>query len=169
MTTYVGLLHAVNVGGTGKLAMADLRTLCTVAGFAEVRTYIASGNVVFSDDDGPAAVTARLEAALAAHTGRTVRVAIRTAGELRAVLDANPFADGAPNRVMTVFLPTPPPAGAIAAITGRAGERIALGHREIYIDYGAGIATSRLVVPAAKPGTTRNANTVRRLVELSSG
>jgi uncharacterized protein (DUF1697 family) len=47
MTSYVALLRAVNVGGTGKLAMADLRTLCVKAGFERVATYLASGNVVF--------------------------------------------------------------------------------------------------------------------------
>ena len=48
MTAYIALLRAVNVGGTGKLPMEDLRALCAEAGFAKVRTFIASGNVVFS-------------------------------------------------------------------------------------------------------------------------
>ena len=50
MTRYVGLLRAVNVGGTGKLPMADLRAMCAEIGFADVQTYIASGNVVFDSD-----------------------------------------------------------------------------------------------------------------------
>ncbi len=50
MTTFVALLRAVNVGGTGKLAMRDLAALCRGAGFSDVRTYIASGNVVFTSD-----------------------------------------------------------------------------------------------------------------------
>jgi len=47
MTSYVALIRAVNVGGTGKLPMRELVTLCEDAGFQAVRTYIASGNVVF--------------------------------------------------------------------------------------------------------------------------
>jgi len=47
MTRYVALLRAVNVGGTGKLPMADLKALCTELGFKRVETYIASGNVIF--------------------------------------------------------------------------------------------------------------------------
>jgi hypothetical protein len=47
METYIALLRAVNVGGTGKLPMAELRAMCEDAGFRDVRTYIASGNVVF--------------------------------------------------------------------------------------------------------------------------
>jgi uncharacterized protein (DUF1697 family) len=47
MAGYAALLRAVNVGGTGKLAMADLRAMCSEIGFMEVLAYIASGNVVF--------------------------------------------------------------------------------------------------------------------------
>lgn len=47
MTEYVALLRAVNVGGTGKLPMAALTQMCEAVGFEKVRTYIASGNVVF--------------------------------------------------------------------------------------------------------------------------
>ena len=50
MNTYIALLRAVNVGGTGKLPMAELRTLCESAGFKDVRTYIASGNVLLRSD-----------------------------------------------------------------------------------------------------------------------
>ena len=49
MTSYVALLRAVNVGGTGKLPMTDLRAMCEEAGFGKVQTYIASGNVLFAD------------------------------------------------------------------------------------------------------------------------
>jgi uncharacterized protein (DUF1697 family) len=47
LKTFVALLRAVNVGGTGKLSMGDLKATCEAAGFAEVRTFIASGNVIF--------------------------------------------------------------------------------------------------------------------------
>ena len=50
MTSFVALLRAVNVGGTGKLPMTDLKTMCEAAGFRSVRTYIASGNVVFESE-----------------------------------------------------------------------------------------------------------------------
>jgi uncharacterized protein (DUF1697 family) len=48
MPVYVALLRAVNVGGTGKLAMSKLKAMCAAEGFTEAETYIASGNVVFS-------------------------------------------------------------------------------------------------------------------------
>ena len=61
MTTFIALLRAINVGGTGKLPMADLRSMCVEAGFAEVETYIASGNVVFKSSAKSAAAKAVLE------------------------------------------------------------------------------------------------------------
>lgn len=168
MTTYIALLRAVNVGGTGKLPMSDLRELCEAVGFEDVRTYIASGNALFRSDRGAHEVKATLEAHLAEHAGRAVGVLVRTAEELAAVLDANPFPEAAPNRVMAIFLDEAPPSEAMDQVTGRDEEEIALGRREIYVRYGAGMGTSKLKIPAARTGTARNMNTVAKLVELST-
>ena len=65
-TAYIALLRAVNVGGTGKLPMIDLTAMCEAAGLGKVKTYIASGNVVFTSPKSEKAVKAALEAALAA-------------------------------------------------------------------------------------------------------
>ena len=64
MTAFVALLRAVNVGGTGKLPMSELKEMCEALGFAGVRTYIASGNVVFESRKSEAAVKKALEASL---------------------------------------------------------------------------------------------------------
>jgi uncharacterized protein (DUF1697 family) len=64
MTVFIALLRAVNVGGTGKLAMKDLTAVCEAAGFAKVRTHIASGNVVFESNRSEARAKAVLEASL---------------------------------------------------------------------------------------------------------
>lgn len=90
MTTYVALLRAVNVGGTGKLPMAELRSVVESTGAQAVRTYIASGNVVFSARGSAASVKRGLEAALAAHAGRPVAVLLRSADEMQAVLGRQP-------------------------------------------------------------------------------
>ena len=168
MDTYVSLLRAVNVGGTGKLAMADLRAMCMDAGFARVRTYIASGNVVL-DSEGPAStVKTELETRLSAWAGRHVGVVVRTAGEMAAVLSANPFPAAAPNRTVAIFLDEPPPADALAHTSGQDGEEIRLGAREIFVHYGLGMADSKLRIPAAAAGTARNMNTVAKLAEMAS-
>ena len=169
MATYVALMRAVNVGGTGKLAMADLRALCADAGFARVRTYIASGNVVLDSHAPPSAVKAELEGRLLAHAGKPIGVIVRTAAEMTAVVQANPFPGAAPNRTVAIFLDELPPPDALDHATGQDGEEMRLGAREIFVHYGAGMADSRLRIPAAAAGTARNMNTVARLAEMASG
>lgn len=168
MTVFVALLRAVNVGGTGKLAMGELRQLCEDAGFAAVRTYIASGNVVFRAAGTEAQVKATLQAALAARFGRAPGVLVRSAAQLRAVEAANPFPDAAPNRTVAIFLDAAPGADTLDGVRHQHDEQIALGKREIYVHYGAGMAQSKLVIPAARDGTARNLNTVAALVRLAA-
>jgi uncharacterized protein (DUF1697 family) len=172
MTTvkrYIGLLRAVNVGGTGKLEMPRLRGLAEGCGFQRVRTYIASGNVLFESAEDEAQVKAVLEAALFGHAGKPVGVMVRTDAEMAAVLEANPFPEGAPNRTVVIFLDSPPPLDLLAGVSGRAAEEIAPGAREIYVHYGEGMASSKLKIPAARTGTARNLNTVAKLAELAAG
>lgn len=167
MNTYIALLRAVNVGGTGKLPMADLLALCEAAGFRRARTYIASGNVVFQSGATAPKVKAALEAQLERYAGKPVGVAVRTGAEMARVLAANPFPQAAPNRAVAIFLDEPPPADALAAVRHRRQEEIALGAREIYVHYGDGMADSKLVIPAAKAGTARNLNTIAKLIEMA--
>lgn len=168
MPTYVALLRAVNVGGTGRLAMADLRAMCVEAGFSSVETYIASGNAVFSSPGSAASAKAALEARLMRYAGKPVGVAVRTAREMADILAANPFPAAEPSRTYVVFLDAPAPRNALAAATGRTDEQLHLGRREIYIAYPNGMGRSKLKVPAAGKGTARNLNTVAALVEMSS-
>jgi uncharacterized protein (DUF1697 family) len=168
MAAFVALLRAVNVGGTGKLPMSDLKAMCEDLGFAAVRTFIASGNVVFTSRKSEAAIKAGLEKQLAAYAGKPVGVLVRSAAEMAQVLADNPFPDAAPNRTMALFLDRTPPADTLAGLRGRRDEQVALGRREIYIHYGAGMGTSKLIVPAAKTGTARNMNTVATLAKMAA-
>ncbi len=163
---FVALLRAGNVGGTGKLPMADLKRLCGEAGFARVQTYIASGNAVFESALDAAAVKTALEAALLAYAGQPVGVVVRTAEEMAGIVAGNPFPDAAPNRTVAIFLDAAPGAEALDDIVGQKGEALRLGAREIYVHYGEGMARSTLRIPAAKHGTARNMNSVARLAEL---
>src|ERR1700761_3451676 len=104
MTAFVALLRAVNVGGTGKLPMTELKTMCEAAGFETVQTYIASGNVVFESNRNEAQVKAALEAALHAYAGKPVGVCVRTAAEIAAVRDDDPFPEAPRNRTIAIFL-----------------------------------------------------------------
>ena len=168
MGSFVALLRAVNVGGTGKLPMSDLKALCEELGFGAIRTFIASGNVVFTSRKSEAAIKAALEKQLAAYAGRPVGVLVRSAAEIAQVLSDNPFPKAAPNRVMAVFLDRAPPSDTLAGLRGQRDEQIQLGRREIYVHYGQGMGTSKLVISAARTGTARNMNTVATLAKMAA-
>jgi uncharacterized protein (DUF1697 family) len=169
MTAFVALLRAVNVGGTGKLPMTELVAMCEDAGHGQVKTYIASGNVVFTSGKSEAAVKAGLEARLADYAGKPVGVMVRTAAEMAAVRDANPFPDAPGNRTVAIFLDVPPPADAAMQAIHRGGdEEIQIGAREIYVRYGEGMGQSKLRIPAAAKGTARNLNTVAKLAQMAA-
>lgn len=166
----MALLCAVNVGGTGKLPMSDLRTLCETLGFTDVRTYIASGNVLFSTSLGPDGARDALEDALREYAGKPVGVVIRTRAELERVRDANPFPSAEPSRVGVTFLDSPPDDDTVERATGITDEQLALGRREVYVHYPQGMGRSRLRVPFGdRRATTRNINTVTKLVALAGG
>jgi uncharacterized protein (DUF1697 family) len=113
-------------------------------------------------------VKADLEQRLAAYAGKPVGVCVRTAAEMAAVREANPFPEAPGNSTVAIFLDGPPPADAAQHAVGRQDEDIALGVREIYVRYGAGMGQSKLRIPAAKAGTARNLNTVAKLAALAA-
>src|ERR1035438_3790357 len=139
MPAYIVLLRAVNVGGTGKLPMAEFKAMCAAAGFSKIQTFIASGNVVFETKMAPEKIRAALEARLESYAGKPVGVVIRTLGEMAAVLKANPFPKDPPNRTVAIFLDAPPPPNALDESKGLDDEKRRLGFREIYVCYGEGM------------------------------
>jgi uncharacterized protein (DUF1697 family) len=163
----VALLRAVNVGGTRKLPMTELKAMAGELGFKYAQTYIASGNLLFETELGEGSVKTKLEKRLEDYAGKPVGVMVRTAEEMASVVAGNPFADEPGNRVVAIFLDSAPSKSALTEHKGMNDERIALGRREIYIHYPAGQGDSRLVIPAAKAGTARNMNTVKKLAELA--
>ena len=167
-TVFVALLRAVNVGGTGKLSMKDLSGLCTTIGFADVQTYIQSGNVVFKSGYSGDRVRAALERALAEHMGKTVDVIVREAAELRRVLDANPFRKEEPAKVAVVFCAVTVPKDLDKTVVAPGGERVIAGRQEIYIHYPDGMGRSKLKLPKTiGVSTVRNINTVGKLVAMA--
>jgi len=168
MTAFVALLRAVNVGGTGKLPMSALKAMCEDAGFTKVKTYIASGNVVFESAMKEAEVAAVLDKKLAAYAGKPVGVMVRTAAEMGAVLAGNPFPGAKPNYTVAIFLKTAPAKDALDGMVAPDGEEARLGKREIYVHYPHGQGRSKLKLRAAKAGTARNINTVAKLAEMAT-
>ena len=169
MTAYVALLRAVNVSGTGKLPMTELKSIGERCGFASVRTFIASGNLLFTSDLGEDEVQRRVAAEIASFFGRPVPVFVRSAAEVAALAEGNPFTDDKPSRVMAHVIAEPPTAQMLETARDVNGERMALGPRAIYVSYGEGIGSTRLKLPAVKQGTARNMNSVMRLAALLAG
>lgn len=167
LNAHIALLRAVNVGGTGKLPMTELKAMCEAAGFLSVRTYIASGNVVFQSAKSEVQVKMTLEAALVAYAGKPVGVMVRTGAEMAAVLERNPFSEMPGNRTVAYFLDATLSADALGTVTNQTSEQLRLGTREIYAYYPGGIGDSKLKIPAAKNGTARNMNTVAKLAEMA--
>ena len=167
MPVFVALLRAVNVGGTGELPMSDLKRLCEKAGFRNVRSYIASGNVVAERDSAEAEAKAALVAELQAYAGKPVGVIVRTGAEMSRVVADNPFPDRAASQTVAIFLDLAPPPDVLDDVKGQANEEVRLGAREIYIHYPDGIGRSKLRIPAAADGTARNMNTVAKLAAMA--
>jgi uncharacterized protein (DUF1697 family) len=166
MTAYVALLRAVNVGGR-QLKMDELRRIALDLGLERPRTYIASGNLLFTSTKAEAAVKGELEGGIARHMGKTVEVMLRTVGEMGDVVAANPFAGEPSNRVVAIFFDGSPGAEAIDSAKNIADERLALGRREIYVHFPSGQGRSKLKLGTRASGTARNMNTVAKLAELA--
>jgi uncharacterized protein (DUF1697 family) len=168
MTHYVALLRAVNLGPHNQIAKEVLKGIGEACGFAAVRTYIASGNLLFHADASAQQVKGALEQRLASYAGKPIATIVRTAEEMAAVCGVNPFPDAPGNRVLVTFLDQPPPTDALQSARHVHGEMMALGAREIFVRFTeAGMGRSHLDIPAARLGTARNMNTVAKLAELA--
>jgi uncharacterized protein (DUF1697 family) len=167
VTSYVALLRGVNLMGGTTLRMADLKAIAEGLGMQSVRTFIASGNLLFTSGKSERAIKSLLEEAVGKRMSRTVGVMVRTGDEMAAVASANPFPDEPGNKVVAIFLDDAPPEDEITQAKNVADERLALGRREIYVHYPSGQGPSKLQIPAAAKGTARNMNTVAKLAQLA--
>jgi uncharacterized protein (DUF1697 family) len=169
MTVFVALLRAINVGGTGTLSMKELSALCADLGFKKIRTNIQSGNVVFESLLSEAALRDKLEQALIKRMEKRVDVVVRTASELRSVVEANPFSDAAPEKVAVFFRSDLLPKGLLDNLVIPGGEEVCPGKREIYVHYPNGTGRSKLRLSAsAGVDTVRNMNKVAKLVAIAT-
>ncbi len=165
---HIALLRAVNVGGTGKLAMAELARICSAAGFRDVRTVLTSGNALFHSDASAEDVRGAIEAGLLNLMGRPVPVLMRSAAEIEDVLARNPFPHAPGDRVAVLFLDGEAPPDPSQSMKGLSNEEIVSGKRELFIHYPDGIGRSRLKFVGAEDSTARNINTVAKLAALAA-
>ncbi|WP_189766258.1 DUF1697 domain-containing protein [Streptomyces xanthochromogenes] len=179
-TTYAALLRGINVGGNRKVPMAELRSILEELGHGRVKTYLNSGNAVFTsasrDQD---ALAAELAAAIEKHFGFGVAVMVRSGRYLRSVLESCPFPaeELAGKQLHATFFAGPAvTAERFASIDPAAylPEEFRLGDQVLYLYAPGGLGTSQLGAALSRPGllkgidaTSRNWNTVKALVEMT--
>lgn len=181
MTTYAALLRGINVGGSRKLPMAELRTLIAGFGHTGVRTYLQSGQAVFTADHGDEeSLAAELTEAIARQFGFTCDVLVRDHAYLRAVMEACPFpaAELQPKQLHVTYFSAPVTAERFAEVdpAGFLPEEFRLGDRALYLYAPEGLGRSKLAEVLSRPrllkgvvATSRNWNTVVKLVEMTGG
>ncbi|MFE2373192.1 DUF1697 domain-containing protein [Streptomyces sp. NPDC059398] len=180
-TRYAVLLRGINVGGNRKVPMADLRELLTGLGHGDVRTYLNSGNAVFSSEaSGEDELAAGVERAIADRFGFTVDCLVRDHAYLRAVADGCPFpAAGLQGKQLhATYFSGPVGPERFTGIDRQAylPEEFGLGDRVLYLYAPEGLGRSKLAEALNRPaankgvtGTSRNWNTVLKLVEMTGG
>lgn len=183
MPVYVALLRGVNVGGNNKVTMADLRTALEAAGFARVRTYIQSGNVVFdSRKDKPENLAARVRGVVSHTFGLDIATIVVDSAFLSKVVASTPYADEPdPRRVHAFFLPAQLDDAARARLdelqrasdAKGAHDSLTITGTVMYLHTPDGFGTSELAKAittkgpgAHRAGTARNWATVTTLAEM---
>jgi len=170
VTTYVAFLRGVNLGPTRKVSMPRLAELGRELGYDDVWTWASSGNLVLTTGEDAAAVEREVAGVLLREHGAQVDVTVRSAAQLGALLEQNPFRDGSPSRVTVAFLVGPARDGAVARLAEVAtpAEPFLVAGREVWVHYGDGIADSRLAAAFSRivgvSATTRTVGTVGTLV-----
>lgn len=167
MPPQIALLRGINLGTHNRVPMPELREHLSGLGYGDVRTLIASGNIVL---DAPARGLAKdLRAAIADRFGVDTPVIVRSAKQLAKVVDDNPFPGAGGKALHVLFLEEKCPAAAAAAL-GEVDGAVVAG-REVYCHYGDAMIGSPLAKALAKhlpkTGTDRNWNTVLRLLEMT--
>jgi uncharacterized protein (DUF1697 family) len=171
---WVVLLRAVNLGARNKVPMAELRQLLEEAGHGDVRTYLASGNVLLDGPRSRTVLAAELEQLVADAFGVTTVAILRTPKELAATLAAHPFGEDT-SESYVAFLAATPQGSAAARFRSEHGDaaRTVLHGADVHLRLGRGVHGAHLSVAKlesllGEPATLRNWRTVTALAELSA-
>ena len=173
MSRYLALLGSINIGGN-RVKMVDLKAAMAKAGFGEVATVAASGNVILDDDREPKAVEAAIETLLKDEFGFKSCVMLRTQGEVRSAIEDNPFYGiGSDKMVHSIFLADDPAPGLFEAFEqerkGKGDETLAIGQRVLYLNYVHGVSNSDITGKLLERrlgvrGTARNMNSLKNIL-----
>lgn len=154
--------------GKNKVPMARLREILAESGFHNVRTYIASGNVLVDTELSEEQTAKEIHNLIKKHIGPEIDVIIRSKIELESVLKVNPFPDGAPNHVLVIFFPMPVSKQFSEGVSTPGREKVVILKKEVYVHYIDGVGQSKLKLPKeTRTGTARNINTIKKLIEMA--
>jgi uncharacterized protein (DUF1697 family) len=173
VTKYVALLRGINVGSNNRIPMADLRELLSGLGYTDVKTLLQSGNAVFAaPGQSPEKIARAVEAGITERFGLKISTLVRSAEELRAVVEKNPMEVRDPKKFLVLFLDEVPAKELLDAIDPEAfpPEEMIAGDRVIYVYHPDGMQKAKLVPHLGKrlamPTTGRNWNTVTKLLDM---
>jgi uncharacterized protein (DUF1697 family) len=175
MQDWVALLRGVNVGGGNKVPVADLRRLAGGLGWTGVRTYVASGNLVFRAEGEAATLADALRAAMRDGIGVDVPVVVLSGDAMREALAACPFDPEAGKQVHVLFLFGPVTVDEVLRDSLCApSETLVMDGTRAWLHAPEGFGTSKLAAKVDRvirgaPMTGRNLNTLRALVEMLDG
>lgn len=159
-------MRSINVGGAGKIKMADLKELYEELGCLDVKTVLQTGNVLFKITKLPI-----FSDAIESRFGHRPEVIIRRLSDLEKIIKAKPFAKYktlSPSYQVVMFLVTEPDAQAVKSITTE-NEEIWSKGKELYITFPKGISRSKVTNQKIEKaigilGTMRNWNTLEKIV-----
>jgi uncharacterized protein (DUF1697 family) len=172
MSTCVAFLRGINLGSTNKISMAELRSMAEELGYADVATYINSGNLVLHTSKTATTVERELAQAISNRFGHKIDVVVRTLAQLEKILAQNPFPDGNPSQVTVAFLTKAPPPQAKPKLAAIAAEHepFQFAGKNIYVNYSQGLGRSKLAEKFSSivgvSSTVRNIRTVEKVVDL---
>ncbi|RYE31801.1 MAG: DUF1697 domain-containing protein [Hyphomicrobiales bacterium] len=173
MTTYVALLHSIVLGPGRRVVMADLRAMAAELGFADPRTWVATGNLVFEGEDAPLAeVENRLEAGFRARFGKPVDIILRTAPAWQRLAAQNPYpnGNGADIGIRVMRRPLDPDVLSRLEAIAAPGIGLVLREGDLWIDFAGKPSEAKLLSQLTTRklgiGTLRNANTVKALAAM---
>lgn len=175
--TYISILRGINVGGHKKKLMSDLKVLYGELGFANVRTYIQSGNVIFETQEKLSSKTLSdmIEKAIYLRYKFIVSVIIRTIEEIQNIISSNPFLKETDiSRLYVIFLEEIPDKDLFENINPNdyLPDKFSLNRKEIYVYCRNGFSKTKLTNNFFESmlnlkATSRNWQTVNKLFDLS--
>jgi uncharacterized protein (DUF1697 family) len=173
--TYVAFLRGVNLGPTNKISMPALRAMAEDLGYADVATYINSGNLILSSAKKADTVEREISKTIKDTFGRPIDVTVRTPAQLKKILAENPYPDGNPSQVTVAFLTKAPAKDAkdkVAAVA-KDYEPFTIAGQQVYVNYSQGIGRSKLAEKFSDiigvSSTVRNIRTVDKVLALCGG